>query len=260
MKKRILITSLCALFFAQSCNTSPEGKVGDMSIESAEGDKVLLRLKPKVGDKQKGLMTMEINSAGEEGMEMRMNYDLQIADFKDNFYTYSVKYNSIKMDVKTGRGISFSYDSTQPEQSGMSFLHESMQELLKEPLTMKMDEMGHISELTLPGIETNQQADLGSMVIPLPTEAVGVNDSWTSEKKVEGMGILKMTMTLKKILVDDIIIGTEGKIVNEGKETGNFTGEYTLRRDNGLTKDGTMNLNTKVEGKAVKMKVNYKSL
>lgn len=261
MKKSIVISSLLSLFLFASCNTSPEGKPGDISIESAEGDKVLLRLKPKVGDTQKGIMTMSMSASGDEEMNLKMNYDLTISAFKDSLYTYDVQYNSVQMDVNMGNGISMSYNSNDQTHEGFGeILHQSMSEILANPVSMKMDEMGRIAELNLLGIEANQQADLGSMLIPLPQEPVGINDSWTSEKKVEGMGVLKMTMTLKEILIDEVLIGTKGTIENNGSSIGDFEGEYRLLRNNGLTKDGTMNLKAKTKGQNIKMKINYKTL
>src|SRR5690606_21763036 len=97
MKKYLLILPVLSLFFTMSCSSAPEGGVGEQSIESAEGDKVLLRLKPKVGDSQKTVMTMDMTSGEEQNlsMNMTMNMDMKVTDIVESVYIYEIKYNSI---------------------------------------------------------------------------------------------------------------------------------------------------------------------
>lgn len=261
MKKSIFIATLISLTFFTSCNTAPEGRPEDISIESAEGDKVLLRLKPKVGDTHKGVMVMSMSALGDEEMKLKMNYDLTVSDFKDSLYTYEVQYNSIQMNVNMGNGLEMSYNSNDKTHEGLGeILHQSMGEILAKPVSMKMNEMGKIAELNLQDIEANQQVDLGSMLIPLPKQPVAVNDSWRSEKNVEGVGTLKMTMTLKEIQIDQVLIEAKGTIESNGNSIGEFEGEYTLFRSNGLTKDGSMRLKAKTQGQNIKMNISYKTL
>lgn len=264
MKKTFLILSVCALFFNTSCSKTPDGAVGEQSIESAEGDKVLIRLKPKVGDTQKTLMTMDMSADGGQAisMNMTMAMDLKVTDFKDAVYTYEVKYDKIKMDMDAG-GMQMNYDSSLKEQTGMgAMMHEQMKVLLDKPLAMKMNERGKITEFNMPGMGNNQQMDMGFMSIPLPEGPVGEGDSWTDERPLPGSGNMKMNMTVEKITVDDIIIGVKGTIDGEGGQgaAGDFTGNYKLARSNGFTKDGTMNMNITAEGMPMKMKINFKSL
>lgn len=263
MKKSLLILSLSALFFNLSCSKTPEGSVGEQSIESAEGDKVLIRLKPNVGDSQKMLMTMDVASQGQQAMNMKMTMamDMKVTDLTDAVYTYEVKYGSIKMDMDAG-GMQMSYDSNAKEQTGMgAVMHEQMKVLMEKPLTMKMNERGKVTDFTMPGMQSGQEMDMGAISLPLPEQAVGVGDSWSDERPIEGAGTLKMTMTVDKITVDDIIIATKGTINGtDGAAVGDFTGDYTLARSNGFTKDGTMNMNIEAEGQPMKMKINFKSL
>lgn len=263
MKKSLLILSVFSLFLSVSCSKTPDGEVGEQSIESAEGDKVLIRLKPKVGDSQKMLMTMDVESQGQQAMKMKMTMgmDMKVTDLKDAVYTYEVKYNSIKMDMGAG-AMQMSYDSNAKEQTGMgAVMHEQMKVLLDKPLTMKMNERGKVTDFELPGLASGQEMDMGSISLPLPEQAVGVGDSWSDERPIKGSGTLKMTMTVDKITVDDIIIATKGTINGtDGAVAGNFTGDYTLARSNGFTKDGTMNMNIDADGQPMKMKINFKAL
>ncbi len=262
MKKSLLILSVFTLFFNTSCSTTPEGGVAEQSIESAEGGKVLIRLKPKVGDTQKTLMTMDMSSEEAQALSMNMSMamDMRVTDFAESVYTYEVKYNSIKMDMNAG-GMEMSYDSNAKEQTGMgAIMHEQMKALFEKPMTMKMNERGKITEFQLPGVANNQQMDMGSISLPLPEQPVGVGDSWTDERPIQGVGTMKMTMTVDKITVDDIIIGTKGTIDSEGTAVGDFSGNYKLARSNGFTKDGTINMNITAEGQPMKMKINFKSL
>src|SRR5690606_8313302 len=133
MKHSIFILSAFALFFTVSCSSSPEGGVAEQSIESAEGDKVLLRLKPKVGDSQKTMMTMDMSSGEGQALSMNMSMamDMKVTDFTESTYAYEIKYNSIKMDMNAG-GLEMTYDSNAKEQTEMGkVMHEQMKALLE---------------------------------------------------------------------------------------------------------------------------------
>lgn len=262
MKKSFLILSILAAVFTTSCSKTADAPVGEQSIESAEGDKVLIRLKPKVGDTQKTLMTMDMSTDGGQAMAMNMSMamDMKVTDFKDAIYTYEVKYDKIKMDMDAG-GMQMNYDSSLKEQTGMgAMMHDQMKVLLDKPLTMKMNERGKITEFNMPGMGNNQQMDMGSISLPLPEGPVGVGDSWSDERMLQGSGNMKMNMTVEKITVDDIIIGVKGTIDASGEAAGDFTGNYKLARSNGFTKDGTINMNISAQGQPMKMKINFKSL
>lgn len=261
MKKSFLILSVCAFIF-MSCSKTADTPVGEQSIESAEGDKVLIRLKPRVGDAQKTMMTMDMSAEGAQAMSMNMSMamDMKVTDLTDAVYTYEVKYGTIKMDMNAG-GMQMNYDSSLKEQTGMgAMMHEQMKGLLDKPLTMKMNERGKITEFNMPGMGNNQQMDMGSISLPMPEGPVGVGDSWSDERPLQGAGNMKMNMTVEKITVDDIIIGVKGTIDAGGEAAGDFTGNYKLARSNGFTKDGTMNMNITAQGIPMKMKVNFKSL
>lgn len=263
MKKYLLILPVLSLFFTMSCSSAPEGGVGEQSIESAEGDKVLIRLKPKVGDSQKTVMTMDMTSGEGQNLSMNMTMamDMKVTDIVESVYIYEIKYNSIKMDIDAG-GMEMSYNSEATEQTGIGqSMHENMKVLLEKPMSMKMTDRGQVSDFEIPGLAGNQQMDMGSISIPMPEEPVGVGDSWSAERPIEGVGNMKMTMTVDKITVDDITIATKGTIEgNNGEVAGNFTGNYKLARSNGFTKDGTINMNLTAQGQPMKMRINFKSL
>src|SRR5690606_303968 len=264
MKKSILILAGFILLFKLSCSKTPEGKVSEQSIESAEGDKVLIRLKPQVGDVQKTLMTIDVASEGgqEMNMKMRMNLDLKVTDKEEDVYNYQISYNSIKMNMSMG-GMEMQYDSDAEKQEGIGvMMHEQMKQLLGKPVNMKMSDKGEVKEFSLPSEANNQQmGNTSSISLPLHDGPVGVGDSWTSVKPIESVGELKMKMTVDKITVDDVVIETVGDITDEaGTKVGEFSGDYTLNRNNGLTKDGTLNMSMPVEGNPMSITVNFKSL
>ena len=168
----------------------------------------------------------------------------------------------MKMNMDGG-GMQINYDSEAKQQEGMGqMIHEQMKPLYGNRMTMKMSDRGLVTDMTMPGtMSTQQTGDFGSLSIPLPEGPVGVGDSWTSERPLEGLGKLKMKMTMKKITVDDVEIETDGEMVDsDGSNVGTFDGIYKLDRNTGLTKDGTMNMNITVEGQPGKMKINFKSL
>lgn len=265
MKKLLFILMGSAMILG--CSQVKEAPPSEQSIETVNtvgGDKVLIRLKPKVGDTQKTIMTMEMNAEGAQAISMNMNanMDIKVMGKEGSVYDYELKYNSIKMDMDAG-GMEMSYDSSSPEQSGMgAIMHEQMKPFFDNPMSMKMDERGNISEFKLPGNMSSQQmGDMGSMSIPMPEEPVGVGDSWTAERPVEGTGTMKMNMKVEKITVDDLVIGTTGDMLDtSGLKIGSFNGSYKLDRNSGLTKDGTMNMSLDVQGQPMKMKINFKTL
>jgi len=146
MKKSILILAGFILLFNLSCSKTPEGKVSEQSIKSAEGDKVLIRLKPQVGDVQKTLMTIDVTSEGaqEMNMKMRMNLDLKVIDKEEDVYNYQISYNSIKMNMNMG-GMEMSYDSESENQSITSGIIDGpMKTLMEKPVMMKMSDKGEV--------------------------------------------------------------------------------------------------------------------
>ena len=271
MRKLFLVLIGAALISVESCKNAPEGTPGEeksietvSSSEDGVGDKVLIRLKPKVGDVQKTLMTMEMESTGTQAMKMNMDakMNFKVIGKQGNVYDYEMKYNSIKMNMNAG-GMDMSYDSEAKEHTGMgAMIHEQMKSFFENPMTMKMDERGNVTEFKLPGnMSAQQMGDMGSMSIPMPEGPVGVGDKWSADRKMDGTGNLKMNMTVEKITEDDLIIGTTGDMTDEnGTKIGTFDGSYKLDRNSGLTKDGTMNMDLTAEGQPVKMKVNFKAI
>ena len=268
MKKFLILFAGISLLSTQSCKNAPEGSPAEeQSIEtvsSATGDKVLIRLKPKVGDTQKTVMTMDMSSSGAQAMSMKMNanMDVKVTGKEEAVYNYELKYNSLKMDMNAG-GMEISYDSQAKEQTGMgAMMHEQMKPFFDNPMSMKMDERGKVTEFKLPGnMSAQQMGDMGSMSIPLPEGPVGEGDTWTADRTMDGTGKMNMNMKVEKITVDDVIIGTTGDLTDEaGTKIGSFNGNYKLDRNSGLTKDGTMNMELTADGQPMKMKVNFKSL
>jgi hypothetical protein len=264
MKKLFFVLIGAYLIFTQSCKTGPEGSPSEeQSIETVDG-KVLIRLKPNVGDVQKTLMTMEATS--EEGgglsMEMKSKVDVEVTAKDADVYTYNMNYKSIQMNMEAG-GMEIKYDSESEKQEGMAqAIHQQMKEFLGKPMVMKMSDRGLVSDLTLPGkMDAKQMGDVGSISIPLPEGPVGEGDSWTAVKPMEGLGNMNMKMTVNKITTNDVVIDTNGDMTDSnGAKIGSFTGKYSLDRDSGLTKDGTMNMDMEVGGQKIKMKLNFKPI
>lgn len=267
MKKLFFVLIGASLIFTQSCKNAPEGSPSEeQSIETVSsdgvGDKVLIRLKPKVGDTQKTIMTMDVTSDGgqEMGMNMVAKVDINIGAKDGDVFTYNMHYKSIKMDMNAG-GMQMKYDSELEKQEGMGvMLHEQFKQFFDNPMVMKMNERGTVTDIQLPGnMDAKQAGDFGSISIPLPEGPVGVGDSWTAVRPMEGTGNMNMKMTVDKITANDVVIDTDGDLSDSsGNKVGTFTGSYTLDRNSGLTKDGTMNMDLVAEGQKMKMKLNFK--
>ena len=267
MKKLFFVLVGTSLFFTQSCKNAPEGTPSDeQSIETVSsdgvGDKVLIRLKPKVGDSQNTLMTMNVSSDGGQAMSMDMvaKVDVNISEKEGDVYTYNMNYKSIKMDMSAG-GMEMKYDSENPGTDPMgAMMHEQFKGFLGKPMSIKMNDRGTISDFHLPGdIDVKQAGDLSSFSIPLPEGPVGEGDSWTATRPMQGTGNMNMKMTVNKITVNDVVIDTDGDMTDSsGTKIGDFTGSYTLDRNSGMTKDGTMNMDITAEGQKLKMKLNFK--
>lgn len=256
-----------SLFLTQSCKNAPEDSPREeQSIETVSsdgiGDKVLIRLKPMVGDSQNTLMTMNVSSEDGQAMSMDMvaKIDVNISAKEGDVYTYNMNYKSIKMDMNAG-GMQMKYDSEAPKQEGMgAMMHEQFKGFLGKPMSMKMNDRGMISDFQLPGnMDIKQAGDFGSFSIPLPEGPVGEGDSWEAVRPMQGQGNMNMKMTVNKITSNDVVIDTDGDMTDSsGTKLGDFTGSYTLDRNSGLTKDGTMNMNISAEGQNLKMKLNFK--
>ncbi|MFV0304468.1 MAG: hypothetical protein ACK5IC_03170 [Moheibacter sp.] len=261
---KIILLGL-VLIFNLNCSKTQEVTPSEQSIVSAgTDDKVLIRLKPNVGDSQKIAMIMDMSSEGQQAISMDMNaqMNLKVSAKEETVYTYDVSYNSMKLNMNMG-AMEISYNSEDKEHEGTAaMLHNQMKVLLENTISLKMDEMGFVSDILLPGNITAEQAgDMNSLSIPLPKEPVGEGDTWTAERPMQGMGVMKMNMEVEKVTVDDVIIKTTGEMVDTaGTSIGTFDGNYTLDRDNGLTKDGTMNMNISVEKQKINMKINFKSI
>lgn len=265
MKKLILILTVVSFAFT-SCNRIPEGgPSGEQSIETAPGllgEKVLIRLKPKVGDTQNLMVTLNMKSEDDDEMNVNMisKIDMAVVNREDSVFTYEMKYKSIKMNIRAGV-MEMEFDSDSKEQNPMgSILSGQMKGLLENPVLMKMDQMGRVLEFKLPGNFTSDQTgDLGSVTLPLPEHAVGVGDSWTADRPLEGLGNMEMNMTLEKITVDYVQIKTTG-FLNKDDEDSAFEGTYKLDRKTGFTKDGLMKMKLSKEGKKMDMTIEFKSI
>lgn len=265
MKKLILLTILSTCVSVGCSGVAEAPPSGEQSIETAEtGDKVLIRLKPKVGDEQKMMILMKVSSdeSDEMNVDMSSKMDMKVVNKEDSVFTYEMRYKSMKMKVQAGV-MEMEYDSDSKDQGPMgSILGEQMKGLLENPIFMKMTEMGNVLEFKLPGNFTSDQTgDLGSVMLPLPKEAVGTGDSWTAERPLEGLGKMNMKMTVEKITVDFVQIKTTGVLTTgDGSKATDFDGLYKLDRKTGFTKDGLMNMKTDVAGKEMNMKIEFKSL
>lgn len=265
MKNYLIFSILFLSFFAcnKSTDIAPKDELSIVS-EGLTGDKVLIRLKPKVGTHQKMMMQMALTSDGNQEMEMNLNMkmDLKVVDKEAEVFMYDLTYNSIQMDMNT-MGMSFSFDSEATTQTGMGeMLKTQLEPILSKSWTMKIDEQGRLVEL-----ETGQQdnlpsmGDMGSISIPMPDKAVGVGDTWSAKREMDDMGTMLMNMTVEKITVEDVLIATQGDMVDaSGKVLGTYSGHYTLDRHLGLTKNGVIQANMETAGQNIKMTVNFKSL
>jgi|GEM_PF-878104 len=267
MKKLIWILVPC-LIALSSCNTRTENPSNEkLSIESSSegsGDKVLIRLKPPQGTTQHMTVTLNVKSEDEED-EMSVNMvskmDVSVVDQQDTVNTFEMRYKSMKMSIRAG-AMEMEYDSESNEQNSMSaILDGQMKALLEKPVFMKMDQMGRLIEMHLPGNITKEQTgDLSSFAVPLPEQAVGMGDSWTAKKQVENYGELDMTMTIDKITVDAVQIKVKGFInTNDGENPSEIDGVYQLDRKTGMTKDGQMNMQMNMTGKKMKTIIEFKS-
>lgn len=266
--KKYLTLGLSLLFITLiSCSKTPDqSPMEELSITTSDSstDKVLIRLKPKVGDAQKMAMTVDVSSAGNQDLNMKMavKMDLTVIAKEDVVYTYELKYNSIQMDVNTG-GMGFSFNSESDVQQGMgAMLKGQLQPILDNPWQLKLDDKGRLVDFNVPkGGDVPELGDMGSISIPLPVDPVGMGDTWTAEREMEDMGTMRMKMELDKITIDHIVILTTGDLIdNSGNILGQFSGNYKLDRASGLTKDGTMNVTVDTEGQQMNMKMNFKAI
>lgn len=268
MKNKFLILFSIILIYA-SCNRKMDAPPsGELSIEAAPdeaGNKVLLRLKPKTGETQNMIVTMNLNSDDEKNaMNISSVSKMTMTAIKkeDTIYTYELRYKSMKMNLETG-GVEMEYNSESKQENSLnSMIDSQMKGLLENPIVMKIDEMGRVLQFDLPGnFSKEQTGDLGSVIIPMPKEPVGIGDSWTSKKNVNNTDGMEMKMTIEKITIDFVQIKVNG-ILKSNKDSGNteINGNYKLDRKTGFTKDGEMIMKINSGGKDMNFKIAFKSI
>lgn len=266
IKKSLLIICI-GIFTILSCSKTPDlSPHEEMSIPTSgiHSDKVLIKLKPKVGEIQKMMMDVIVESGSNQdlSMNMQINMDLTVTNKEGIIYTYDLKYQSIKMDVNTG-GIGFAFDSDSENQNGMgAIIKQQLDPIIEKPWQLRMDESGQLIDFNIDkSANTPELGDIGSISIPLPEEPVGMGDAWTAERSMEDLGMMKMNMKIEKITVDDVTISTQGELVNDsGIAIGQLSGNYKLNRHNGFTKDATLSILVDEENQPMKIKMNFKGI
>lgn len=260
MKKLALLICIFSLTFA--CKNAPEKAPDEVAIETTEDGKVLLRLKPKKGDKSDMKMTMKMNGQGDVPVEMDMDMDisLNVLDIIDTVYTYSMDIKRIKMNTST-QGVSINYDSSGDNQGMAAMMGEAFEPMLANTVTMKMTDMAKIIDMDWGDAMQaagQQNIDFQGLSVPLPQEAVGVGDSWTAFQDTQDGKSMELTMTVEKITSSEVFLGVKGNL--EEAPNSNITGSYVLDRATSFTKNGEMKMNLEQGGQKFDMTVNFKQM
>ncbi|MGI9525897.1 MAG: hypothetical protein ACR2MS_02175 [Weeksellaceae bacterium] len=258
--KYILIITL--LLFINSCKNplsknNTENTPADYAIQNTENGEILLRLKPKVGDKTN--LKMEVNMQP-EGMMISLDthfvgdLKLRVTDTNEVENTYSVDFQRIQFNTAL-LGTKISYDSQGKNENIPKPLQDELEKVLAKKIVMTLDSLAHVNSISFDQNQddmASQSIDLNALFIPLPVKPVKVGDQWNAHQYVQNMGDKELTYTIDKISNTEVLV----LLSSSGDEV---KGQYLIDRKTGFTKQGTLNIHSVENGKGLTMELQLTS-
>lgn len=250
-----------ASFILFSCknpfsNEKVEDAPADFAIQNTENGKILLRLKPEVGDKTQTQMRIDLKPSG---MMVPMNTNI-IADMKmrvaqttDSGNFYHVDFQRIRMRAKI-LGMDMKYDSQGENTNIPNEIKDQVEPILSKKIVMVMDTLAKVKSLEFDDKKTNNQSniDLNALFIPLPEKEVGVGDSWQATQDVQNLENKNLRYTIKSISDDEVLVKVSKA---DDEDNSKVEGQYLIDRKTGFTQDGVLNIESEENGQGIQLKI-----
>lgn len=255
--KKILLYVIMVVTVISCKNPFQQENVADspanFAIQNTESGKILLRLKPEIGDKNQMQMRVELKPTG---MMLPMNTDV-IADMKmrmvqitDSGNVFHIDFQRMRMNAKI-LGMDINYDSQKENTDIPQEIKNQVEPILSKKITMVMDTLAHVTSLEFDQNKNNNSIDLNALFIPLPEQEVGVGDSWTAKQNVQNVENAQLTYTVESISETEVLV----KVKQPDNENAKVKGQYLIDRKTGFTKDGVLDIETQQEGNGIRIKI-----
>jgi hypothetical protein len=155
--------------------------------------KVLFKLAPTDNAPIKYEMINKMDVEGPQTviMDMIMHMNLSFNEHQDSLLNIVGKYTYAKIDLDAGM-MTASYDSSkEPANEMEKAFAAQFKPLLDNELTYSMNKFGQIKDINFPNVSDQvfDKSSVSSFGVAYPLHAVSIGDSWTSQNKMEKLGI-----------------------------------------------------------------------
>lgn len=155
--------------------------------------KVLFKLAPANNTPIKYEMINKMDIEGPQTviMDMIMHMNLSFNEHQDSLLNIVGKYTYAKIDLDAGM-MTASYDSSkEPANEMEKAFAAQFKPLLENDLTYSMNKFGKIKDIDFPNVSDQvfDKSSVSSFGVAYPSHPIAIGDSWTSENKMEKLGI-----------------------------------------------------------------------
>ncbi|MDO5510209.1 MAG: hypothetical protein Q4F57_05900 [Weeksellaceae bacterium] len=263
MNTKTIFLAFIAFFSFTACQNTPESAPADMSIQATEDGKVLLRFKPQAGETMR--MLMEINSQGSEigDSKFALNFALNALGRQDSLYSYELDIERARLNTNLS-GFKVDYDSNLPARGMAEAIDQQIRPFIDNNIAMLMNDRAQIQQIDSESFGQNMhmtQVDFNNMSIPLPTQPVGVGDTWTASHQKDGES-KDFEFRVARITQSEVFVEMLPINENLGDQEGNLslTGSYVLDRNTGFTKTGEIKNQIQVMGQNINNTITFKQI
>ena len=221
-----------------------ENSPSDFSIQNTENGKILLRLKPEVGEKTD--MEMKLIIKPETGLlsvdsEVVANLIMRVAAAEDSGNIYHLDFQRFRMNTSI-LGKEIKYDSQSSDSNIPSGFTQDLEQMLAKKVVMQMDTLAQVKSIKFNDENQPVQSakmDLNVLFIPLPEKEIATGESWQKEQNINVLGNANFNYTLEKISDEDVLVTLAPTDPDNGSEV---SGQYLIDRKTGFTKKGELTI------------------
>ncbi|MDO5656126.1 MAG: hypothetical protein Q4G27_08310 [Flavobacteriaceae bacterium] len=256
--KYLLLLLLPAIIACKNPWNKSEDSPADFAIQNTEDGKVLLRLKPQVGEKSTMQMKVELKPMGMLPMNTTIIADLnmRVVSSTDSAALFHIDFQRMQMNA-TILGAKINYDSQGDNSNIPAEIKNQIEPFLAKKFSMEMDTLARVTKLEIDQSNSiGSNIDLNALFIPLPENEVGTGDSWTTKQDVQSVQNAELIYTIDRISATEVLV----KVNQSESETSKISGQYLLDRKTGFTKDGIIEIQTNQGGQNIQLKITVDTL